>query len=150
MVYNDNQSWPDWSEAIISCVTGNTAGGLIKMLSWGWAGQTLVHSILLSYTWVKGGNPFWVANNNGPFNISTKNWLIRAQLNNLYNPLIDFHCWTSRGDFLFSCNLYMVSCVLVIMLNISYSNYKYTNHILLGRFSSIITQTSTACPAFKM
>ena len=40
---------------------------------------------LLSYTWVKGGNPFWVVNETASYNISTKNGLIRPHQGNLYN-----------------------------------------------------------------
>ena len=45
----------------------------------------MTHSILLSYTWVKGGNPFWVGNETAPYNISDKKELIRPQQGNLYH-----------------------------------------------------------------
>ena len=47
--------------------------------------QYLTHSILLSYTWVKGGDCLWVANETAPCNISTINGLIRPNKGKLYN-----------------------------------------------------------------
>ena len=69
------------------------SGGLIPLLVWELGQQDLddvglvqylTHPILQSYTWVKGGNPFWVGNETAPYNNSTKNGLIRPHQGNLY------------------------------------------------------------------
>jgi hypothetical protein len=66
--------WFSWClEAVLGLTVGN---GLV---------QYLTNSILLSYTWVKGGNPFWVGNETAPYNISDKKELVRPQQGNLYH-----------------------------------------------------------------
>ena len=57
--------------------------------------QYLTHSIFLSYTWVKGGDPFWVANETVPCHISTLKDPIRPNLGKLYNlSVCSFQVWS--------------------------------------------------------